>query len=991
MNEFRRFLEEHAAQAKLTGFQHLMKRRVQEILLVSSPYDSYVLAEDGKLEELMLSEFLEHNLSHAPGVAQVASGAEALELAKAPGRFDLVIMTPHIEDMAAAELARRLRVLRAATPLILLTYDRRELADVLNRGDAGAFDRIFNWQGDFRIFLTIVKQIEDVMNVEPDNRTVGVQVVILVEDDIRYYSSYLPMFYAELFRQSQKVIAEGPSLSQKVLRMRARPKILLACTFDEAVQTFEKYRKDVLGIISDVRFPRGAKLDDEAGIELVKRARAARPDLPVLLQSSQREHAPLAAAAGASFLWKESPTLLEDLRAFMVEHFAFGDFVFRTPDGEEVARARDLKELEEGLERVPDESLLYHAERDHFSVWLKARTEFLLADRLKPHKVSEYESIGAVRRYLIDSLHEHRLRRYRGAVVDFNPADPETLANIARIGTGSIGGKARGLAFVSMLLNRFGVRDRFPGVRIFVPRSVVLCTDVFRQFVEENDLAAFALTCADDDQILARFLAGKFPGRAVRQLRAFLGGSGQPLAVRSSSLFEDSLYQPFAGVYRTHMIPNNHPKLEVRLRQLLAAVKSVYASTYQRAAKDYVRSTSFRLEEEQMAVIVERVIGNRYGDRHYPHFSGVARSHNSYPAPPASAEDGVAALALGLGQEVVGGGAALQFCPRYPRHPIGLASPEDYLRYTQREFFAVNLSGDAARGTDARALVPSSHGLDVAERDGVLLEVCSTYDPQSDALADGASREGPRVVSFAPILKYGTFPLPEILSLVLDMGRWGMNAPVEIEFAVNLGPQTGGAREFGVLQMRPLALHAEAADLRVDLPDEALVCRSPRVLGNGRIDAVRDLVFVDPETFDRARSSEVAEEIARHNARLAAEGAPYILIGVGRWGSADPWLGIPVQWGQISGVKAVVEAGFRDFRVTPSQGSHFFQNLVSFSIGYFTVNEADREGFVDWSWLRTVEPAAKETFTRHLRFERPLVVTMNGRKGDGVIAKPGRG
>ena len=991
MPQFGRLLEDHREQARLTGFHHLMKRRVHEILLVSSPYDSFVLAEDGKLHELILSEFLEHNLSYAPGITRVSSGAEALELLQVPGSFNIVITTLHIEDMGAAEFARRLRAQDATTPLILLTYDNRELAEVMRRQDTRAFDRIFNWQGDFRIFLTIVKQIEDMMNVEPDNRAVGVQVIILVEDNIRYYSSYLPMFYAELFQQSQKVIAEGPSLSQRLLRMRARPKILLATTFEQAMEAFEKYKKDILGIISDIGFPRGRRLDADAGIELLLRVRAERSDLPVLLQSSQKQHAPLAREKGASFLWKDSPTLLEDLRAFMVENFSFGDFVFRTPDGVEVGRAKDLKELEETLETVPDESILFHAERNHFSNWLKARTEFLLADRLKPRKVSDYDSIGAVRRYVIDALHEYRLRRYRGLVVDFNPEDIETSTNIARIGTGSIGGKARGLAFVSMLLNQYEIRDLFPEARVFVPGSVVLCTDVFRQFMSENGLTHFALASTDDAEILARFLAGKFPSRIVRHVRAFLRGIGHPLAVRSSSILEDSLYQPFAGVYQTHMIPNNHPKLEVRLAQLLAAVKSVYASTYMRAAKDYVRATSYRLEEEQMAVIIQRVVGNRYGDRYYPHFSGVARSHNSYPAPPAKAEDGVAALALGLGQEVVGGGTALQFCPRYPRHVIGMSSPRDWLKYSQREFFAVDLAAGSGGETDARAFRTTAHGLDVAEQDGVLPALCSTYDHESDALYDGTSRKGPRVLSFAPILKLDTFPLPEILQVVLDMGRWGMNTPVEVEFAVNLAPQTGGPRQFGFLQMRPLALFAEAADLRVDVPDDRLVCRSPRVLGNGRIDTLRDVVFVDPESYDRGRSRDVAAEIAQHNARLSAEGTPYLLIGVGRWGSADPWLGIPVGWGQISGVKAIVESGFPDFRVTPSQGSHFFQNLTSFMVGYYTVNEDDGEGFVDWKWLRGIEPVVRLPFTRHLRFEKPLVVTMNGRTGEGIITKPEKG
>ncbi|MBI5527866.1 MAG: histidine kinase [Deltaproteobacteria bacterium] len=966
-----------------------MQRRVREILLVSSPYDSFVLAEDGKLQEKILSEYMEHSLSYAPGLTRVSSGVEALSLAREQHRFNLIVTTMHIDDMSVVDFARQVRAAGIGTPIILLTYDNRELADLLGRFDTSIFDRIFNWQGDFRIFLTIVKHIEDQMNVVHDNHAVGVQVIILVEDSIRYYSSYLPMFYSELFKQSQKVIEEGPSTSQKLMRMRARPKILLANTFEQAIVFFETYRKDVLGVISDIRFPRDGALDVGAGIELVRRVRAARPDLPVLLQSSQPENAQNAHAVGASFLWKNSETLLEELRAFMIQNFAFGDFVFRMPDGREMARAANLRELEEVLPRVPDESLLYHAERDHFSNWLKARTEFVLADRLKPHKVSEYATVGDLRGYLTEQFHEQRLRRYRGIVVDFNPDDFETSTNLARIGSGSIGGKARGLAFISMLLNQYGIRDNFPGVRVLVPGSVVLCTDVFNEFLAQNDLWHFALACADDAEIFRRFMAAEFPDKYVAQLESYLSGITYPLAVRSSSILEDSLYQPFAGVYETYMVPNNDADAEVRLGHLLAAIKGVFASTFSNAAKDYVKATNYRLEEEQMAVIIQRVIGNRYADRYYPHFSGVARSHNSYPVEPAKADDGIVALALGLGQAVVDGSATMSFCPRYPRTAVGFATPRDWLKYSQNRFFALDLGAGASGASGADEFLLKTHDLTIAEADGVLPPLCSTYSAENDALYDGASRPGARVVTFAPVLKHGAFPLPDILKLVMDMGRWGMNSPVEIEFAVNLAPETGGPQQFAMLQMRPLVRGAELSDLKIDVADDRLVCRSPKVLGNGRLDKIRDVIVVDAGTFDRSRSRDVAAEVAYYNSRLAGEGVPYILFGVGRWGSTDPWLGIPVQWGQISGVKVIVEAGFTDFRVTPSQGSHFFQNLTSFMVGYFTVNEYVDEGFVDWTWLAAQEPVSKRGFTRHLRFDQPLTATMNGRTGEGIICKPG--
>lgn len=993
MPRFSEFLDRHSETARLTGFQRLMQERVREILLVSSPYDSFVLAEDGKLQEMILSEFLEHNLSYAPGITRVSSGTEAIALAGDRHRFNLIISTMHIDDMPALEFARRVREAGIDTPLVLLTYDNRELAALLARQEKLPFDRVFNWQGDFRIFLTIVKHVEDRMNVEADNRLVGVQVIILVEDDIRFYSAYLPMFYTELFKQSQNLIAEGPSLSQKLLRMRARPKILLAHEFEEAWGYYERYRRDVLGIISDIRFPREGKLDPAAGAELTRRVRAERPDLPIALQSSNPGIERVAREVGAAFIHKNSPTLLHDLRRFMVEHFSFGDFVFRMPDGTEVARAPDLKSLEEQLETVPNESLLYHAERDHYSGWLKARTEFLLAARLKPRKVSEWSSVDELRAYLIEQLREHRLGRYRGLIVDFDPNDFETSINIARIGTGSIGGKARGMAFVSLLLNRYGIRNHWPGVRVLVPGAVVLCTDIFDEFVDRNRLDDLAAGGADDAEILRRFIEAELPARTIEDLARFLSGIRYPLAVRSSSILEDSLYQPFAGVYQTYMVPNNAPTIEARLAELMTAIRAVYASTFCAAARDYVRATNYRLEEEKMAVVIQRLVGNPYDGRFYPHFSGVARSHNSYPTPPMKSEDGIAAVALGLGQAVVEGSPTLSFCPRYPRLLPQLSTPKTALRDTQRHFFALDLHPPARsrpRTVDDMSLLRLD--LDVAERDGVLNAVGSTYDADSDAIYDGLSRDGARVVSFAPILKLDTFPLAEILQVVVEMGQWGMNTPVEIEFAVNLAPHEGGPRQFGMLQMRPLVLNYELSDLDVHVVSEDdLICRSPKVLGNGKIDHIRDIVFVDVEKFDRSKSRAVAAEVAQYNAELLAAERPYLLIGVGRWGSRDPWLGVPVAWGQISGAKAIVEAGFKDLHVTPSQGSHFFQNITSFMVGYFTVNEYVDEGFIDWTWLRAQAPASAKPYTRHLRFADPVVVKINGRTNEGVIYKPGLG
>jgi hypothetical protein len=676
----------------------------------------------------------------------------------------------------------------------------------------------------------------------------------------------------------------------------------------------------------------------------------------------------------------------------MIESLSFGDFVFRRSDGTEVDRAGDLKTLEEKLGTVPGESLAFHGERNHFSNWLKARTEFALAERLRPRKVSEFATDEDLRRNLIESIAAYRREQGRDLIADFDRETFDASGDFYRLGGGSLGGKARGLAFIRQLLHRCGIESGFPGVRVGVPAAVVVGTAVFDRFLDEGRLRARALSSADDAEIRSLFLAAPFPAEHRRDLAAFLSRVDYPLAVRSSSLLEDSQYQPFTGVYDTYMLANDHPDPEVRLERLLRAVKLVYASTFSRQAKTYLRATPYRLEEDKMAVILQKLVGERHGDRFYPDFSGVARSHNFYPAPPLRSEDGVAAVALGLGKTVVEGGSCLRFSPRYPRHLIQFSSVNDILRYSQRAFWALRLAGsppaDEPRAGGG-AIEERLFGLEVAEEDGTLGALGSTWSPENAAVYEGLSRQGIRLVSFAPILNQGLFPLAAILDLLLEIGPWGMNSPVEIEFAVDLSPGSGRPGEFALLQMRPLAISREMEELEIgDVEDARLLCRSGSVLGNGRLEGIRDVVVVDHDRYERRSSHEAAQAVARFNAALAAEGRPYILIGVGRWGSADPWLGIPVTWPQISGARAIVEAGFRDFKITPSQGTHFFQNLTSFNVGYFTVNPEAGEGFVDWDWLSAQPGTAERGSVRHLRFSSPIVVTMNGKTNQGVIFKP---
>ena len=972
------------------GFENLMPFRVQDILLVSSLYDSFILREDGRLNELLIGESLELNLQQIPGITHVSSGAEALKLARSQPRFNLIVTNLEVEDMDAAQLAREIKAAGLDVPVVVLAYDYREIKNFVARNPVTDVESIFLWQGNVRILISIVSYIEDKRNVLHDTRTIGVPVILVVEDDIRYYSAFLPAIYTELITQSRRIISEGLNVAHKLVRLRARPKILLSSTYEDALQQATEYREYLLGVVSDIEFPLGGELSTEAGFELARRIQEKVPDVPIVLQSSRTEFRARANAEGCSFLRKRSPTLLRDLRRLLTEHLGFGDFVFRLPNHTEVARARDLNELEARLGEVPEESIAYHSERNHFSRWLRARTEFALAQKLRPRKVSDFSTLEDLRHDLIDSIADYRSEQSQVLIGDFNPATFKAGDHyFLRIGGGSLGGKARGLAFVRHLLHNNRIARRFPHVRIVVPPSVVLATDVFDRFLSENNLLDFAMHSSDDAEIQQRFLAGTFPALLRENLLAFLADVHYPLAVRSSSLLEDSQYEPFTGVYETFMLGNQHADLLIRLAQLMEAIKRVYASTFSQHAKAYVRATPYRLEEEKMAVILQQVVGAIHGHRFYPDFSGVVRSHNFYPVPPMSYSDGIVAVALGMGRTVVDGGKCLSFCPRYPRHLVQFSSVEDILANSQREFWALDLNHTENHADPLADLREVQFGLDAAESDETLHTVGSTYSADNHIVYDGLSRPGTRVVSFAPVLKHDVFPLPGILERLTKIGEDAFGRPVEIEFAVRLPGNTRGPSEFGFLQIRPLVLSREGEELRMeDVNPDQLICQSAKVLGNGRIQDLRDVVVVDLHRFERTRSQEVAEGVAQLNAKLNESGRPYLLIGVGRWGSNDPWLGIPVEWDEISGARVIVEAGFRDFRVTPSQGSHFFQNLTAFQVGYFTVNPDAGEGFVDWQWL-SAQPAVEERgCVRHLRFEQPMIVVMNGKTSRGMVFKP---
>ena len=968
------------------GFHNLMPNRVHNILLVSSLYESFILEEDGLISEMITSEFVDMKLSHAPRVARVSTGEQALSFIR-QNPVDLVITMTRLGNLNVSELAKSVKEINPDLPVVVLADNARELVRNPGLRDRSCIDRVFVWHGDAKILLTIVKLVEDQLNVEHDTRVGDVRVIILVENSVRFYSTYLPLFYTELLKLTQSLMAEGINLMQRLLRMRARPKILLAETFEEACQLYSKYSENVLGVITDIRFPRNGRLDPEAGLEFTRLIKEKSPDTPVLLQSSDGAHAESAEHLNASFVNKRSPTLLEDLRNFLLGSLGFGDFVFALPDGTVIGRAHDLRSFEAMVKKTPDESLAFHALHNHFSNWFMARTEFELATRIRPKKVTDFTTVGEMRQYLLNTIAEFRERSQSGVISDFSARIFDATSSFARIGGGSMGGKGRGLAFINALVRRYNLNQRFDNVHIVVPTSATLGTDVFDTFMDKNKLRNLAAKHLDDEVIARAFLKAKIPKAIHKKLSAFLEQARYPLAVRSSSLLEDSQDEPFAGVYATHMIPNNHANLKVRREQLCDAIKLVYASMFFRGALHYLEATSHHAQEEKMGVILQEIVGSPHGTRFYPTFSGVARSYNYYPIAKMKPEDGVSYVALGLGKIVVEGGGGLMFSPAHPNSLPQFATVKDMLDNSQRFFYAVDIGRpDVYPTPDANANI-AEFGLDVAEHDGTLAPIGSVYSPDNDAVYDGLSRPGTRLVTFAHVLKANIFPLAEILQTVLDIGRDGMGCPVEIEYAVDM---SSDPMVFGLLQIRPSVYDEECPQIEFDDFDRSqTLCMSDQVLGNGRICGMYDIVYVKPDDFDSAHTVEIANDIGLINETIRKAGRRCVLIGPGRWGSADRWLGIPVTWDQISCAQVIVEAALEDFVVTPSQGTHFFQNLTSLRVGYFTVNPIAGQGYIDWDWLAAHPAVSESRFLRHVHFDEPMDALLDGKTRQGLILKPG--
>lgn len=968
------------------GMEALRPHHVRNVLLLASPYDAYALAEDVRLSDRIFGAFSDFSLS-APAIVTRASTPErALELVRTRP-FDLMIGMGRFGELVTEEFLRDVKRMRPRLPVHLMTHDVEAFAGLEGGGLPAGLDRVFLWRGDVRLLLAAIKLTEDRLNVEPDTSAGNVRVIILVEDSIPFYSSYLPMLFNEILKQTSSLIHEGVNETQKLLRLRARPKVLLATTYEQAWEHYENFREVVLGVISDVRFPRGGEVAEDAGIELLRCIRAADAHTPLVLQSSDESYRETAHFLGATFLPKHSPTLLHELRDFMLQNLGFGDFVFRLDDGTEVGRAADMRQMIELLPHVPPESIAFHGRLNHFSNWLMARTEFRAARSLREKRVQDFDGPEGLRGYLRRTLAESLRQRRHGLVEDFDAENFDGSSEFLRIGGGSLGGKGRGLAFAHEMLARLELPEQFRRMRISVPPSAVIGTRAFDRFLERNDLLRFALKEQDDRTITRRFLTSELPSDVVRDLTVFLNRVRHPIAVRSSSLLEDSHHQPFAGVYVTQMLPNSHPDREIRLRELLDAIRFVYASTFFRAAKAYVATTPNRMEEEKMGVVIQQIVGRRYGDFLYPHLSGVASSWNYYPVGRMRPEDGMATLAFGLGKTVVEGGRTVRFSPRHPEVLPQFSRTNDVLANSQRQFWALDLT----RPLDFFRPDANLARLDLAdaERHGSLWPVASTYLPESEAVVDGASRDGIRLVTFAPVLKNDLAPVSEAIRLLLGLARRGMNGPAEIEFAANLDPATG-APEFNFLQIRPVAPQFDGSGLG-EFADSDVFVRSPHVLGNGRRHDIRDIVLVRPDTFRREATVEIASDIERLNDELTAAGTPYLLAGPGRFGTADRWLGIPVSWAQISGARVILELDLEDVAVEPSQGTHFFQNMTSFGVGYFHVLRKSG-GERDERWLEGLTPARETRWLRHYRLKQPLEVRIDGERRRGVILKsaPGR-
>ncbi len=966
------------------SFVNLMTRRIFNVLIVANPYDAFMLEDDGRVDEKIFDEYMDLGLRYPPTFTQVSTTEEANQVLQNTD-IDLVICMPGNADNDAFDVARAVKADSPDIPCVVLTPFSHGITRRMQDEDLSMFDYIFCWLGNTNLILSIIKLIEDKMNIDHDINEAGVQMILLVEDSIRFYSSVLPNLYNYILLQSKRFSTEALNPHAASQRKRGRPKVVLARNYEEAMELYERYHDNTLGVISDTRFPKDGEKDAEAGLKLLREIRRRDEYVPLILQSSESENRAKAEKEGFRFVDKNSKKMNIDLRNLMEKHMGFGDFVFRDPKtGDEVMRIHSLKELQDNIFKIPDDSMLYHISRNHMSRWLCARAIFPVSAFLKHVTWHKLQDVQAHRQIIFDAIVQYRQMKNIGVVAVFDRGKFDAYSHFARIGDGSLGGKGRGLAFLDNIIKRHPEMNQLPGVQVSIPRTVVLCTDIFDEFMDTNNLYQIALSDAPDDVILSHFLRAQLPDSLIADFFTFFDAVKSPIAVRSSSLLEDSHYQPFAGIYSTYMVPYREDKYEM-LRMLACAIKGVYASVYYKDSKAYMTATSNVIDQEKMAVILQEVVGKQYGDRYYPNFSGVLRSINYYPIGDEKAEEGIASLALGLGKYIVDGGQTLRVSPYHPHQVLQTSEMETALRETQTRFYALdmkNVSEDFKVDDGFNIL---NLRVKEADKDGSLNYIASTYDPYDQVIRDGIYEGGRKVISFCGVLQQGVFPLPELLQMAQKYGAGDMKRPVEIEFACNINADRSG--EFYLLQIRPIVDSKQMLEEDIAaIPDEKCLLKSFNSLGHGISEDVYDVVYVKTgDDFTAANNPAIAEEIERINRRFLDEKAGYVLVGPGRWGSSDYWLGIPVKWPHISGARLIVESGLKNYRVDPSQGTHFFQNLTSFGVGYFTINTFNDDGLFRQDLLDQM-PAVEETqYVRHVRFNQPLKIMMDGKRQIGVV------
>ena len=972
-----------------TSFANLMNKRIYNVLLIATKYDAFMLEDDGRVDEQIFNEYTSLSLRYPPRFTQVTTEEEALAELK-DRNFELIICMPNMDNRDIFAAAKEIKIHYPHIPIVVLTPFSKEVSKRVANEDLSAIDYVFSWLGNSELLLAIIKLIEDKMNAPDDTKSVGVQIILLVEDSIRFYSSALPHLYKFVLEQSKEFAKEALNDHQQTLRMRGRPKIKLARTFEEAVRIFDQYKDNILGIISDMSFMHDGVKDQYAGYKFGQYVRKTGLIIPFVLESSESKNVIYAKELKASFIDKNSKSYPQDLKKKIMQRFGFGDFVILNPQTkEEIMRIHDLKDLQKKVFLIPDDSLVYHLSRNHFSRFFYSRAMFPPAEILKHVDVSDYKNMDEARQLIFNLIVEYRKMKNSGVVAIYQKERFDEYSNFARIGDGSLGGKGRGLAFIGAMIKRYPKLEQ-ENFGVKIPKTVVLCTDIFDEFMETNELYPLALSNTEDETILKYFLRASLPSRLIEDLMAFFDVIKGPIAIRSSSLLEDSHYQPFAGIYSTYMIPKLEDKYEM-LRILSDAIKAVYASVFYRDSKAYMTATSNLIDQEKMAVVLQEVIGNRYNDHFYPTISGVARSLNFYPIGNEKAEDGIANIALGLGKYIVDGGLTLRFSPCHPHNILQMSTMDFALRETQTRYYALDLKNMTENFSVDDSFNLLRLNLKDAENEGSLKYIASTFDPYDQIIRDGFYPGGRKIISFVNILQHEVFPLASTLDHILKIGQKEMGRPIEIEFAVNINPEDQTKATFYLLQIRPIVDNKEIMneDLTLIKPEETIISSS-NVLGHGIISDIKDIVYVKTENFNSSNNQLIAYDIEKLNRQFIEKDESYVLIGPGRWGSSDPWLGIPVKWPHISNAKVIVECGLENYRVDPSQGTHFFQNLTSFGVGYFTINPFKKEGWLDGNYLNAL-PAVNETsYLRHIRLEEPAIIKMDGKHSVGVVMKPSR-